>query len=208
MNRYFKEFDVAEAQTTFYNLPRIETTRNWRRKASKGFEFTVKAWQGITHPPTMPTWRRTRLKIPPNEQEHYGFFRPTDDVFEAWSHTQEICKALGAQVCLMQCPARFDASEAHIANMRRFFSEIDRGGITIAWEPRGPTWMDKLTDPICRELDLILCVDPFAKPISLRQDTVYLRLHGRPPGETMYNYRYSDGDLMLLKRWVQGLSPE
>ena len=208
MNKYFKEFEVAEVQTTFYDLPRIETARNWRRKAPKGFEFTVKAWQGITHPPTMPTWRQTHTKIPQNKQDRYGFFRPTKEVFEAWNQTREICEALEASVCLMQCPARFDASEINLSNMRRFFSEIDRGGMTIAWEPRGPIWTDELTESLCRELNLILCVDPFAKPIPTFQEIIYLRLHGKPPGERLYHYRYSDEDLKLLKAWIQSLSPE
>jgi len=208
MNRYFKEFEVAEVQTTFYDLPRIETARGWRRKAPKGFEFTVKAWQGITHPPTMPTWRRTGIKIPMDEQERYGFFRPTEEVFRAWNRTREICEALEAMVCLVQCPARFGASEVHLADMRRFFSEIDRTGIAIAWEPRGPAWGDELVESLCRELDLILCVDPFAKPIPSFQRMVYLRLHGKPPGERLYDYRYSDDDLKRLKGWVQSLGPE
>jgi len=208
MDRYFREFEVVEAQTTFYNLPKVETARGWRRKAPKGFEFTVKAWQGITHPPTMPTWRRTRAQIPPEKRGCYGFFRPTEEVFEAWDRTREICEALEAQVCLMQCPARFDVSEAHLADMRRFFSEIDRGGMAIAWEPRGPTWTDELVEALCKELNLILCVDPFAKPIPRFQETVYLRLHGKPPGERLYSYRYSDDDLELLKGWVRSLSPE
>lgn len=208
MDQYFKEFQVAEVQTTFYNLPRTETARNWRSKAPKSFEFTVKAWQGITHPPTMPTWRRTRLQIPPERLECYGFFRPTEEVFEAWDKTREICKALEARVCLIQCPARFDASEAHLADMKSFLSKIDRGGITIAWEPRGPTWTDELNESICEELNLILCVDPFSRAIPSLQGTVYLRLHGKPPGERLYQYRYSDEDLKMLKDRVQSLSPE
>lgn len=208
MERYFKEFKVVEVQTTFYDLPKVETAQNWRKKAPRDFEFTVKAWQGITHLPTMPTWRRTRIQIPLEKQENYGFFRPTNEVIEAWNRTREICETLDANICLLQCPARFDASDANLANMRRFLSKIERGGIHVAWEPRGPTWIDELAEALCRELDLILCVDPFARPIPLFQGTVYLRFHGKPPGKKLYDYRYSDEDLALLKGWVRGLGPE
>ncbi|MHC1610664.1 MAG: DUF72 domain-containing protein [Candidatus Methanospirareceae archaeon] len=33
----------------------------WRLRAPKEFEFTVKAWQLITHEPTSPTYRKARL---------------------------------------------------------------------------------------------------------------------------------------------------
>jgi uncharacterized protein YecE (DUF72 family) len=208
MESYFNEFKLVEVQTTFYNLPKVETAKVWRRRAPKDFEFTVKAWQGITHPPTMPTWRRTRLRVSRESIEKYGLLRNTTEVFESWSRTREICKTLEAKICLIQCPSCFEATKTNIENMKQFFSTIDRGGLTIAWEPRGDTWTEKLIESLCRELELVYCIDLFAKPIPHFGETVYLRLHGKPPGSNLYNYKYSDGDLKKLSTIINRLDRE
>src|SRR6185503_19103411 len=44
-----KQFPVVEVQQTFYDPPPIGTLEKWRRQAPAGFEFTMKAWQVITH---------------------------------------------------------------------------------------------------------------------------------------------------------------
>ena len=58
---YFSEFGVIELQDTFNNLPKPETARHWKAEAPEGFEFSMKAWQAITHPSTSPTWRQGEL---------------------------------------------------------------------------------------------------------------------------------------------------
>jgi uncharacterized protein YecE (DUF72 family) len=61
--RYYENFDVIEIQKTFYNPPRIETAEKWRSDAPKNFEFTLKAWQLITHPKESPTYRKAKLNL-------------------------------------------------------------------------------------------------------------------------------------------------
>lgn len=59
---HYRRFPVVEIQQTFYNLPRVQTAEKWRREAlalrsrskQADFEFTMKAWQLITHEPS--TW--------------------------------------------------------------------------------------------------------------------------------------------------------
>jgi len=46
--KYFKEFQLVEIQNTFYKLPWLETAVKWREQAPVDFEYTMKAWQGIT----------------------------------------------------------------------------------------------------------------------------------------------------------------
>ncbi|MET1127893.1 MAG: DUF72 domain-containing protein, partial [Thermoproteota archaeon] len=53
--RYFERFNVVEVQQTFYDPPSADTLRRWREEAPKGFVFTVKAWQAVTHPSSSPT---------------------------------------------------------------------------------------------------------------------------------------------------------
>jgi uncharacterized protein YecE (DUF72 family) len=53
--KYHKNFAVVEIQQTFYQPPQEKTAEKWRNEAPPDFEFTLKAWQLITHPPQSPT---------------------------------------------------------------------------------------------------------------------------------------------------------
>jgi uncharacterized protein YecE (DUF72 family) len=50
--RCFRDFRLVEVQQTFYEPPRVTTAERWRAKAPADFEFTLKAWQLITHEAT------------------------------------------------------------------------------------------------------------------------------------------------------------
>lgn len=195
---YFQHFRVVEIQNTFYQLPQLKTAERWRSTAPSDFEFTMKAWQLITHAPSSPTYRRLKEKIPPQKFENYGRFRPTQEVFAAWRRTATFASRLGASIVVFQCPASFRPTRENIANMRAFFSQVDREGLQFAWEPRG-SWQETLIRQLCEDLQLIHCVDPF-KNKPLFGDFHYFRLHGI----TGYSYRYSDGDMKRLKKWVEG----
>lgn len=188
--RYYAEFGVVEVQQTFYQPPRPQTLARWRDEAPAGFEFTLKAWQPITHPSTSPTWRR--LKERPERPEEAGYFRPSAAVDSAWQRTREAAGLLRAGIVLFQCPASFTPEEPHLADLRRFFRTAERGGLRFAWEPRGD-WPDGLVAELCRELGLIHCVDPL-KRRTVTSGTAYFRLHGI----TGYRYRYGDEDLRRL----------
>lgn len=194
---YFERFGLVEIQQTFYKLPKVTTAQRWREEAPAGFTFTLKAWQLITHAPSSPTYRKAGLSIPEADRERYGSFRPTDEVRDAWARTLEIARALDARVVVFQCPARFTPTEEHIDNLRTFFSEVNRNGLLFAWEPRGE-WPNEVVRKLCRELDLIHCVDPFQR-LPMHGVPAYFRLHGR----SGYRYRYTDDDLLQLKAWCE-----
>lgn len=194
--KYFRLFRLIEIQSTFYQLPELKTAEKWRESSPAGFEFTMKAWQLITHEPSSPTYRRLREKISPQKFERYGRFRPTEEVLEAWQRTALFARTLGATLVLFQCPASFRPTEENVANMRDFFGQIPREGLQFAWEPRGK-WPKELIRQLCEELELIHCVDPF-KDKPLFGNFQYFRLHGI----TGYKYHYTDEDLEQLKKWV------
>lgn len=204
MERYFQEFKLVEVNSTFYKLPMLRTAERWREQAPADFEFSVKCFQGVTHPITSPTWRRSGLKL--TGRERYGLLQPTREVFESWRKTLEICEALVSEVCLIQLAARFSETEENLKNARKFFSKIERRGMKIALELRG--WSEKGFRELCREFDLISCVDPFAAdPVHFSKSRIaYFRLHGSPPGKQMYRYKYTDQDLHELKKKVDGLN--
>jgi uncharacterized protein YecE (DUF72 family) len=170
----------------------VTTGERWRAEAPTDFEFTMKAWQLITHEPSSPTYRRLTKPIPRELKDRYGAFRSTAEVFDAWALTRAFANALGATIIVFQCPPSFTPTPEHIANLRTFFSSIDRTGWRAAWEPRG-TWATDMVRGLCRELDLIHVVDPL-KQASLLGTTRYFRLHG----VTGYRYVHTDEDLQRL----------
>jgi uncharacterized protein YecE (DUF72 family) len=194
---YFSQFRLVEVQQTFYKMPRLQTALRWRSEAPADFEFTLKAWQLITHSPTSPTYRRAGLKIPPGAEEHYGFFRPSDEVYQAWEETNGFARALEAKIIVFQCPPSFKESPENIANMRSFFKSVRDSGFLFAWEPRGG-WNKATIRALCSELGIIHCVDPMVNE-PLYGKLQYFRLHGGPG----YRHHYSVEELERLKGKVQ-----
>jgi uncharacterized protein YecE (DUF72 family) len=190
---YFKTFPVVEIQHTFYHPPEIETLEKWRAEAPPDFEFTLKAWQLITHEASSPTYRRLGRPLYDEEAEEAGFFKPTPTVREALETTLESARALGARTILFQCPAKFQPLPENILNMKRFFTEMDREGLNLVWEPRGKAWTDDIVSELCEELGLWHCCDPFARR-TVTPQRCYYRLHGIP----RWRYTYEDIELIEL----------
>jgi uncharacterized protein YecE (DUF72 family) len=193
--KYFKLFSTVEIQKTFYQPPLSETALKWREKAPSDFEFTLKAWQLITHDPQSPTYRRLKIKI--KEKKYYGSFKNTDEVLFAWHKTEEIASILKAKVIVFQTPASFGPAKENIKNIERFFSSIDRKNYKFVWEPRGK-WQAKDILDICQEFNLIHGVDPF-KNKNLYGEMAYFRLHGIGS----YGYHYTQSDFRRLNEICQ-----
>ena len=66
-DEYVRLLPVVEIQHTFYHPPEIKTLEKWRAAVPQDFEFTLKAWQMITHESSSPTYKR--LKRPLTDQE-------------------------------------------------------------------------------------------------------------------------------------------
>ena len=206
---YYERFKLVEVQQTFYKLPRPQTAQRWRSQAPQDFEFTVKCWQAVTHPPTSPTWRKAGVKVPEEKKDKYGFLRPTEENFEAWEATAEICKALRARICVIQCPPSFRFTPENVENVKAFFGSIDRHGLLIAWEPRAD-WREHLdvVRGLCEELDLIYTTDVLRHGPLVIGPIFYTRLHGLAAREFDYRYKYTDEDLARLVDILLGLEEE
>ncbi len=198
--KYFSQFKLVEIQQTFYRLPREETARKWRTSAPADFEFTMKAYQGITHLATSPTYRKVKNQIPEEKKKFYGHFQPTDEVFRAWEETLRIARVLEATVIVLQCPPNFRENDRSIRNLEQFFGNITRDRCKIALELRAE-WKRETVADICRRFHLIHCTDPFREEV-LYGETRYYRLHGSPPGEKMYRYRYREEDFRSLSKKI------
>ena len=189
---YYRALDAVEVQHTFYQPPQVSTLRRWREEAPAGFEFTLKAWQLVTHQSASPTYRRLKRQLTEEEKEGAGFFRPTGVVAEGWELTRECAGALGAGAILFQCPASFKPTAGNVENMRRFFRGAGREGLVFGWEPRGG-WPPPLVGELCEELGLWHVVDPFSER-TLTPGRCYFRLHGRKG----WRYKYEEGELEEL----------
>jgi uncharacterized protein YecE (DUF72 family) len=194
---YYKQFSVVEVQQTFYDPPPATTLERWRAQAPHDFEFTMKAWQVITHYSTSRTYRRLRSPFTEEARAEAGGFRLNATVLNAWKKTVDCAAILRATAILFQCPASFRATDENMFAMRKFFATIDRPeGVRLLWEPRGP-WPDELVLSLCRDFDLVHAVDPFIRP-SLTPHVFYWRLHGNKS----HYARYSDDELRQVGAWL------
>ena len=194
---YVRKFPVVEVQQTFYDPPPIATLSKWRRQAPSDFEFTMKAWQVITHRGESPTYRRLRRPMSAEQLAEAGAFRTNETTLAAWQTTLEARDSLGATAILFQCPASFRPTAENIAAMRHFLRAIERpNDVRLLWEPRGK-WPDEVVTSLCRELELIHAVDPFVRP-SVTPELLYWRLHGNKS----HYARYSDEELRQLIDWL------
>jgi uncharacterized protein YecE (DUF72 family) len=202
-NKYFRDFDALEVQQTFYRILQEKTLERWRTEAPEGFTFSIKAFQGVTHPPNSPTWRRSNVK----PGKDVGLLKPTSDVLHFWRITLKEAKTLGARFILIQLPKSFRESEESFANAEKFFEMIDSGNFEIAVELRG--WSENGIKRFVREFDVIDVTDPLVRIPLHRGEINYYRLHGRyENGRIIYSHSYSDEELQKAKERVVGWDRE
>jgi uncharacterized protein YecE (DUF72 family) len=190
---YVHEYGLVEVQQTFYDPPRDETMRRWRAQTPPGFEFTIKAWQLITHDGASPTYRRLKSRLTATEQAEVGSFRTSATVMRGWHRTLDCAAILRATAILFQCPASFRPSEENIERMQEFFNSVERPPNTrMLWEPRG-RWPSDVVTELCAQIDLVHVVDPFVSTTVTPEQT-YFRLHGT----TGARHVYTDSELQQL----------
>src|SRR3954454_12395253 len=132
---YVREFGVVEVQQAIYEPPRDATLLRCRPKAPLRCEFTLKAWQLITHDASSPTYRRLRRPLSTDERRVCGSFRATPVVLAAWRRTLECAQLLRASAVLLQCPRSFRPTPENADRMREFFATIPRPPeLRILWE--------------------------------------------------------------------------
>jgi len=190
--RYYRTFSVVEVQTTFYDFVKPETLKKWRIEAPPDFEFILKAFQFITHPPSSPTYKRAKSLRDMN-LENLGGFKPTKEVFGCYRIITEYADILKARVIIFQSPPGFKPGKENIMNMERFFRKIDRGNLVFGWEARGE-WNPEEVKKVCDRLGLIDVVDPFVRDTTTK-GLFYYRIHGGKG----YREKISDERLKELK---------
>ncbi len=99
---YVKQFEVVEVQQTFYDPPPPATLERWRARAPASFEFTMKAWQVITHFGTSRTYRRLRRPFDERAKAEAGGYSVNDKVLGDWQTKQEAARNLRSTANIIQ----------------------------------------------------------------------------------------------------------
>ncbi len=176
MSSYVQRFALVEVQHTFYEPPSDVLLRRWRATVPADFEFTIKAWQLVTHESGSPTYRRLKHPLPDEDRGLVGGFRSTPPVLRAWGRTLECARVLRATAVLLQCPRSFRPTTDNVDRMRTFLQDVERPGTRLLWEPRGD-WPTPLLAELCHDLDLVHVVDPMQTE-TVTPERTYYRLHG------------------------------
>jgi uncharacterized protein YecE (DUF72 family) len=198
--KYYQTFRCVEIDTSFYQLPKLNTAAKWREEAPAGFRFAMKAWQVITHSASSPTYKRTRIDS--RDLPHCGGFGFNPTIRWAWDETFAVARELGVFLVLFQSPSGFRQTKEHVAALRRFFERAKRDKFAMGWEPRG-AWEPEAVTALCKELDLVHVVDPLVSSPPMSGRLRYYRLHGIGGR----SHRYTDEELQALSRLCAGRSP-
>jgi len=193
MKKYFEDFDTVEIQQTFYKILDIKLLKKWRRMAKEEFLFNFKAFQGITHPYTSKTWKRSNVDIS-NFKEKVGYLKPTKEVFGFWKKMVEYVDVLNTKVVVIQLPESFRSNSENWENAEKFFRNIERKNFEIGVELRG--WSEDDIKKFCKKFDVIDVCDLILRLPVVSTQTSYFRLHGSyKNGKINYYHQYTDEEM-------------
>jgi uncharacterized protein YecE (DUF72 family) len=221
LRAYAEHFDTVEVNSTFYRIPSVEMTRSWVERTPRGFEFSVKLFQKLTHP-KMFLDRVTRAPKGAADAETLRSALPhadalaaagvsTADVDEFRRAIDPLASAGKLGAILVQFPPSFKHDAAaidHLAWLTQALRDYQ-----VAVELRHKTW----SDDVATTLQILnaaraawVQIDEPKFRLSIAQNFLpnvesfyYLRLHGRNAKQwwahersaDRYNYLYSEPEL-------------
>jgi uncharacterized protein YecE (DUF72 family) len=151
---YTRHFDTVEINNTFYRLPGAETFDNWRKRAPRGFCYSLKFSRYGSHV--------KRLKEP---QGSVGLFV---------DRAKRLRDTLGP--ILVQLPPNWAVNAERLA----MFLEAAPAKYRWAIEFRDSSWLCEEIYTILRTHKVALCIHDMIvdHPRQITADWVYLRFHG------------------------------
>jgi uncharacterized protein YecE (DUF72 family) len=156
---YSRAFNFVEVNSTFYEIPKIESVESWRRMVPEKFEFSVRCNKKLTH----------ELK-----------FEQVPETYEILDKMVRICEILRAEILHFQTPPSFEYSRANIELVKDFILSADLDKLKIALEVRNSNSLESSFGKMLQDLDIIHCVDLLKdqKPIYFNE-ICYTRLFGK-----------------------------
>ena len=174
---YSARLSTVEINNSFYQLPEVESLRNWRSGMPQGFLFAAKASRYITH--------MKKLKD------------PEEPVASLLGRMDELGDKLGP--ILFQLPPNWHMDPERLGSFLDTLPE----GYRYAFEFRHPSWFDDRVYEMLEAHDAAFCIYALggrASPKEVTSDWVYVRLHG--PGAA-YQGKY---DAETLAGWLGAFS--
>jgi uncharacterized protein YecE (DUF72 family) len=155
LNFYGTKLNAVEINNTFYQMPKEAAMQHWAEQVSKGFAFSIKASQRITH------------------------IKRLNDVGSETEYLIRTARTLGEKlgVLLFQLPPNMKKDSARLD---AFFKPLS-GDVRIAFEFRHESWFDEETFALLRTHNASLCIadvddDGLHVPFVSTANWGYLRL--------------------------------
>ena len=176
---YSKAFNFVEVNSTFYQVPKLNRVKYWRKIVPNNFEFSVRCNKRLTH-----------------ELE----FDSIPETYIVLNKMVEICSLLKAEILHFQTSPYFNYNKLNCQKIQDFFSSIEKINLRFAWEARSPIPLNSSFMKILEDLEIIHCVDLLkgSEPVY-GSDIIYTRLFGKG----FHNvYQPLDGELKQIIKQV------
>lgn len=149
--RYQEALGFVELRETRWRLPKLEKLSRIKMSAPPGFEFAIVAPEALSDP--------DQVKGLPGDPRGYGGLRPTPENIALLDRTLISAQRLAA-VVRIHTTSHLGAGPDAFDRFRALLAAVDRRGVRLAWESRGPLTAREVID-WSEQLDLIPVVDPF-----------------------------------------------
>ena len=224
---YATQFSLAEADTTYYGIPKVEMTERWAARTPEGFLFDVKAFSLFTNHPTkaMSLPPDLRDELPPSlrDKNLYVDQLPPELVDEAWERYRAALEPLRASgrlgAVVFQFPRWFVPSSRALAYIEQVQERMFEFPIAVEFRKRD--WLDEthehgtLSFLRSRDIPYVAVDSPAGHATSMppvhevtSSRLAIIRFHGRnhdtwdlkgAPPNLRYRYDYPESE---LAEWV------
>ena len=158
LKAYSQAFNFVEVNSTFYEIPKMNTVKSWRKTVPENFEFSVRCNQILTHE---------------------LMFESVPKAYEILDQMVKICKILKAEILHFQTPPSFEYDSTRIEKIKNFIASANLDKVRITLEPRTSTPIKSDFVNMIKKLNIIHCVDllEVTEP-AYDNDILYTRLFG------------------------------
>jgi len=224
---YATQFSLAEADTSYYGIPKVEVTERWAARTPEGFLFDVKAFSLFTNHPTkamsLPPDIREELPANLRDKNLYVDQIPPELVDAAWDRFRAAVEPLRAAgrlgAVFFQFPRWFVPSSRSLSYIEQVQERMFE--FPIAVEFRKPEWLDEthehgtLSFLRSRDIPYVAVDSPAGHATSMppvhevtSSRLAVIRFHGRnhetwdlkgAPPNVRFRYDYPESE---LAEWV------
>lgn len=180
LKAYSGAFDFVEVNSTFYEIPKIEQVRSWRKRVPADFEFAVRCHRDVTH----------KYELEPNEES-----------LKTFGNMIDVCSTLRSRFLVLETPSKIKFDSKKVESMKTFFNSIDPRGIKLVWEVRR-----RKGEPVSRSLEKLIAEHDIVRSVDLSREAPAAKsnvLYSRVFGKGQHNvYQFTDEELKDIDRKI------